>query len=191
METESGRNIALFRFAAVAILILIFIATATTKIWELRIIAERTNVAFTVGSIKSALSMQLAALVSRGELEHLPQFHHSNPIDLFQPDETTPNKYSLPSGISPTNYMGEFFGPPEEQLPGSWYFDLQQSALIYHARFTKYLINDNQRNPELIRFQLQLKYEDTNNDDVYTTGVDYPKSMGLEPLDNYSWRPLE
>ncbi len=155
------------------VLILAFILIAIGKIWSLRIVAEKTGVETLIGTLRSTLSIQLVTHVARHGLKDLEKYHHSNPINYLE--------------APPVNYLGEFDGEPEEPTEGAWYFDTRRNELVYHVRFTDALINESPLNPELLHFQVQMVFRDTDNNGKFDPFVDSPTALGLTPLDNYRW----
>lgn len=167
------RGASLIELIAVVILVLTFIGTATIKIWELRIAAEKTGIEYTLGTLRSALGIQVVTAITRQGVAALGHYEHTNPMQYLE--------------VLPANYLGAFDGEPDKPVAGAWYFDRKQAALVYHVRFAKYLVNDNYRHPELIHFQVQLAYQDANNNGKFDPVVDTPRALNLVPLDNYHW----
>jgi hypothetical protein len=163
----------LIELIAIAVLISTLVVTAVSKIWELRVVAEKTGLETLIGTLRSTLGMQLVAHVAKHGAKGLEQYHHSNPLDYLKEP--------------PTNYLGEFEAGPSEPVEGAWYFDTSEAALVYHVRFAEYLHNDNHRQPELLRFQVQMRYRDANNNGRFDAAVDSPRALGLVALDNYRW----
>lgn len=173
----SQRGASLIELIAIAVLVMAFIGTATIKIWELRIAAEKTGIEYMLGTIRSALGIQVVATITQQGISGLSHYYLSNPMDYLE---------RLPS-----NYLGEFDGPPQAPTVGAWYFDRKQAALVYHVRFAEYLVNDNYRHPELIRFQVQMRYNDVNNNGTFDPAIDAPSALGLVALDHYHWVSLD
>jgi hypothetical protein len=171
------RGVSLIELLAVVVLVLAFIFFATVRIWELRIAAERTGIEYLVGTLRSALGIQLVGHIAREGTARLERFDHSNPIAYLK----TP----------PANYLGAFDTAPEEPVAGAWYFDRKQAALVYRVRFADYLVNDNYRQPELIRFQVQLRYRDANGNGRFEPALDAATGLDLIALDRYRWVSLE
>jgi len=169
----SQRGASLIELIAVVILILAFIGAASVKIWELRIAAEKTGIEYTLGTLRSALAIQVVAALTRKGIGALGRYDHTNPMAYLD--------------VLPANYLGEFDGEPAKPTAGAWYYDRKQAALIYHVRFADYLVNDNYRQPELIRFQVQLAYRDANHNGQFDPAIDTARGINLIALDNYQW----
>jgi hypothetical protein len=165
----------LLEFLVLLILILIFVTIAIGRIWELRISAERVKVEQLIGILKSTLGTELAASVVRHEYPlELGRYQHSNPMALLM--------------VAPKNYLGEFDTAPEKPVPGAWYFNRQEGTLNYRVRFGEDFVGGNPDDPSLIRFQIQLDYDDRNGNGGYDPAIDTPRSLTLVSLDNYRWQ---
>lgn len=176
----------LFRFVILAILILIFIGVATLKIWELRIAAERIGVMHNLGALRSALGIRLSEIVLKEGVPALAQLHLSNPIALLQ-GEGDEAPYNLMAGIAPQNYLGEFTSDEAPQQSGVWYFDLDQKILIYRVIFTDHFISSNEEQPDTVRYQLQVRYHDSNGNGRFDPLSETATGVSIEPQDHYTW----
>jgi hypothetical protein len=164
----------LLEFLVLLILILIFVTISIGRIWELRISAERVNIEQLIGVLKRTLGSQLASSVARrGYPLELGRYQHSNPMALLM--------------VAPKNYLGEFDTTPEEPVPGAWYFNRQEGTLNYRVRFGDDFVGSNPDDPNLIRFQIQLDYDDRNGNGRYEPAIDTPRSLTLVSLDDYRW----
>lgn len=163
----------LFRLLILAILILIFITVAISKIWELRIAAERVGVLQTYGSLQSAVGIKVSERVIHEGIGALVALDRSNPMQLLDPP--------------PVNYLGEFPSREAPLAPGIWYFDTEQKLLVYRVRFSDYFSSDNSHYPDLARYQLRLDYRDRNNNQRFDPTFDNITGLSLQPLDNYRW----
>jgi hypothetical protein len=165
----------LLEFLVLLILILIFMTISIGRIWELRISAERVRVEQLIGTLKSTLGTELATSVVRRETQlELAGYHHSNPMALLV--------------VAPKNYLGEFDTTPEEPVPGAWYFNRSEGTLNYRVRFSEGFLGGNPDDPELIRFQIRLDYDDRNRNGRYDPAIDSLRSIGLVSLDDYRWQ---
>ena len=158
MAQETSPDIRLFKLAALAILILIFVTVATIKIWELRVAAERIGVMHTLGALQSALGIKLGEVVVREGPSALVQLQHSNPMDLLQQGTSDETPYNIQAGIAPSNYLGEFNPAEAPMEEGVWYFDLEQKILIYRVRFVENFRSDNATYPNQARYQLRINF---------------------------------
>lgn len=164
----------LIELAVIVILILTFIVVATSRIWELRISAERVGIEQMIGTLKSALGIELAASVVRKvSQESLAGYHHCNPMTFLDP--------------MPAHYLGEFETAPKEAVGGAWYFNRRDATVEYRIRFSDDLISENPADPALIRYQVQLAYDDLNANGQFDPAVESAAALTLVALDNYQW----
>jgi len=136
--------------------------------------AEKAVMEQTLGTLRSALHLQLASLVVKNRVADIPLLAERNPMEWLVE--------------KPKNYLGEYFDPrPEDVVSGHWYFDLRKRYLIYSvhnaAHFRAASSNSNQ-----IQFQVKLvKRLDVSSEKV--RGVESSEIDGvvLEPVGPYTW----
>lgn len=168
------QDIRLFKFIILATLILIFIAVATTKIWELRIAAERVGVAHTLGSLRSALGMKLGEAIMEEGVAALARLHHSNPMLLWNPP--------------PSNYLGEFHNEQAPETEGAWYFDSDLRTLNYRLLFGDYVDSDHLADPGLLQFRVDLGFDDLNNNKQYDPATENVTGIDIVSVYPYRWK---
>ncbi len=128
--------------------------------------AEKAVMEYTVATLKSALQLQVAALLVRGEEKKIGALARANPVDwLMEP---------------PTGYRGEFRAPQPAVPPGSWYFDATRSELVYVPNIDAHLerLADGSKR---LRFRVRLSFEDPDSE-----GRRFA-AMGVEPVTPYTW----
>lgn len=80
--------------------------------------AEKAAMEQTVGSIRSALNIRMAALIARGRSEDVAKLLEMNPFTLLNDQQK--------------NYAGEHYEvQPDSIPPGSWYYDLKARQAVY------------------------------------------------------------
>lgn len=158
----------------VTVLILIFIVIAARRIWELRIVAEQAAVIHTVGVLQSAIGIQVMERVLRGGLGTVAGMERANPMDYLDPP--------------PANYQ-RLDGPvpPEQLTPRRWYYEPQEGILLYRVDHGEYLETE-LGGPPRIRFQLQLRYDDSNGNGRYDADSESLGGVSLVALEPYGWR---
>ena len=155
------------------ILIAIFIYIAATRIWELRLVAEKTGMEHTIGAIQSALGTTLATIVVKEGVEGIIKLDGSNPMRLLEP--------------TASNYLGELKEPDPTRIAGpAWYFDLSQKLLVYRPMAEEHFVTELD-GPPRARFRLHLSYADTNGNGRYDPGLDHLSGLQLTPLEPYRW----
>ena len=162
-------NLKKIELAVTFVLIFVFIRVVIDAIWELRVQAEKTHVEWMVGTLNSAIGMEIARRAISGGIEALALLDGSNPMDLLEK--------------KPDNYFGTFdevdlehFSIPE----GSWYFDMVQRVLYYKVSQNDDFRTTFQSQPPRIRFSLRTK--------ISAQGVsERLGGIGLVKLDDFSW----
>jgi competence protein ComGC len=161
MPRRAIRGASLLETLLVLALVLVFMLLATQRIIELRHAAERVGVQNTIATLQSALGMQMAVIALQQGMPGLAALHHSNPMDLLDP--------------APVNYQAEQLSQ-DEQAPGSWFFDREARQLVYRLRYPQRLQNSDTGQPDRIRLQLQVFYQDGQ-----------VQRVAIEPLHDYRW----
>jgi hypothetical protein len=80
--------------------------------------SERVAAKQLIGSLRTALAVRSAEVISTTGQAGLVALAHQNPMTWLQ--------------HLPKNYLGEYYSPKKEALPaGNWYFDRSTQALVY------------------------------------------------------------
>lgn len=151
----------------VLILVTIFIWVAADKIWEIRYAAERNGVIHRLGTLRAAIGIQI---VSRAltDLDKLAELDGANPMEWLEP--------------TPENYVGEF---PNDDIELDrayiWYFNNETNTLHYRPGNPE-IFSDLYSNPELLSFQVRLRYSDNNEDGQFNPDVDSVSGLSLIEL---------
>jgi type II secretory pathway pseudopilin PulG len=132
--------------------------------------AEKAAMEYTVGVLKSALQLQVAAMLVRGEERNIESLAGVNPIGwLVEP---------------PPGYRGEFRAPQPAVPRGSWYFDATRNELVYVPNLDsqlKHLADGGRR----LRFRVRLEFapaeRGSEHKRIAFTGV------RIEPVTPYAW----
>lgn len=145
---------------------------AIDRILDYRVDAERAMIKTTVGNIRSALGLEIAARVVRRRSHTINDLENSNPVQLLaQP---------------PGNYLGEIPSDTQVNETGVWYFNTSESALVYRLRFDEYF-RSSLEGPARVRHRIKLVYKDNNQNNRYDRGIDAVTGLDLVPLENYRW----
>jgi type II secretory pathway pseudopilin PulG len=141
----------------------------------LPLIGRAEKVAFeTVQSqIHSALLLEAAQRIARGEANEIFGLSGSNPIDLL----LTP----------PGNYLGSYAWPEHDRLPRRvWYFDERQAHLVYRpgsqadVEFESGLANR-------IELAVEFVYRDRDLDGSFNPSVDRFDGLRLTAAHGFRW----
>ena len=130
--------------------------------------AEKAAMEYTVATVKSALQLQAAAMLVRGEEKNIGALARANPMEwLMEP---------------PAGYRGEFRAPQPAVPRGSWYFDATRNEIVYVPNLDAHLerLSDGSKR---LRFRVRLDFEpkDPDSERKRFTG------MRIEPVTPYTW----
>lgn len=131
--------------------------------------AEKAAMEQTVGALRSAMQLRVAAMLLKGQERNIESLARANPVDwLMDP---------------PPGYRGEFRAPEPEVPPGSWYFDATRSELVYVPNLDAHLQLG--RDATRLRFRVQIEFEPTGPDSTHALGAS--AAMRLVPVTPYLW----
>lgn len=131
--------------------------------------AEKTAMEQTVGALKSALQLRVAAMLLKGQERNIESLARANPIEwLIDP---------------PAGYRGEFRAPEPAVPRGSWYFDATRIELVYVPNLDAHLKSGRGGSP--LRFRVQIEFEPVEPDSKRTRGA--LAATRLVPVTPYVW----
>lgn len=156
------------------IIIGLLMTIALGKLLKIREQAEEASVANVVGSLRSALGMQVAYKIVKQDRAGLLALAGSNPMALLS--------------HAPGTYRGALAKPDPTRIGGhTWYFDERDHALVYRVEYAEHFRSP-LSGPARIRFKIELDYADSNKNGVYDPGIDALQGLDLVPLEHYAWR---
>jgi prepilin-type N-terminal cleavage/methylation domain-containing protein len=173
MRRSTIRGFSLFELVVVIVVIAILAGFLLQRVLPLTGQAERVAFLQTKQQIQSALLLEAAERVVRGESNTLIALTGANPMDLLlQP---------------PGNYVGSGSRLSSEAMPKrSWYFVEDDNLLVYRpgpqARFEA-LEGPSDR----IELRVSFVYQDRDSDGAFNASVDDFDGLRLESLHLYSW----
>lgn len=131
------RGFSLFEMVIAIALIVVLYVTVLERLMPLRGDAEAANVATMAGTMRSALGLEVAALLLDSDISAIEGLPGINPMRYLSE--------------RPENYLGEVNGVAPESLPvGNWYFDAASSELVYLVRYTDYFRTELPGPPRLV-----------------------------------------
>ncbi len=114
----------LFEWGILSCVLLILTGVFLHKVRYLQIKAERLSVQATVDNLRAAVLLY-SAMAENKETAPLAARPGGNPVELLK----------LTTGLKPSDYLGERSGVTfDEIVPGKWYYDRGQGALVYYLR---------------------------------------------------------
>jgi len=143
-RTRSSAGLTLIELVIVVCIIGLLAAALLNRLRFYQEAAEKAAMEYNVGALKSALQLQVAALLVRGEERKIASLAGVNPVAwLAEP---------------PLGYRGEFRAPEPAVPRGSWYFDATRSELVYVPDLDDHLerLADGSKR---LRFRTRLDYE--------------------------------
>ena len=130
---------------AITLVVLLYV-TMLEKLLPLRGDAEAAAVATTVGTIRSALGLEVAARLVDGDLASIEGLKDRNPMTLL--------------AEIPDNYLGEVAGVDPANLPsGHWYYDSAAHQLVYLVRHRDYFRTELPGVPRMV-FRIEVVYNE-------------------------------
>lgn len=163
----------LLELVVVVIAVAILIGVALDRLLPLIGRAQRAAFLQVRSELQSALLLEAAERITRGESATLPELAAANPMALL----LTP----------PANYVGALAeARPEDVPPASWYFDDAAKTLAYrvgtHTRFAA------KGGPDrLIELRVAFVFDDRDADGMFDAVRDDFGGLELEPVHAYDW----
>ena len=146
---------------------------AVDKLLVLKVEAERTAMSQILGSLRSAMSIQVASYISSDNVGELVENISSNPMDWLSE--------------KPEAYIGILDEPdPADVTASTWYFDSYNKYLVYRVSNSEYFSSP-LKGPKRARFRVNLDYTDIDEDGEYSAGVDKIHGLTLKSIEPYKW----
>lgn len=169
----SARGFTLLEFAVVVIAVAILAGFLLERVLPLIGRAERVAFEQVRSQIQSALLLEAAERVTRGEAATLVELAGSNPMALLLKP--------------PGNYLGALDRPDPDSLPRRvWYFDETEGRLVYRpgrqAGFEPAEGPDDR-----IELMIAFVYGDRDGDGRFDPARDEFEGLRLEPVHLYAW----
>ena len=156
----------------IAIIGLLF-TVAVDKLLVLKVEAERTAMAQILGSLRSAMGIQVASHISSDTIEELIESANSNPMDWLSE--------------KPENYIGVLDEPdPADVEIRTWYFDNYNKHLVYRVSSGEYF-KSSLNGAKRARFRVNLDYTDVDEDGEFNQDIDEIHGLTLQSIEPYQW----
>lgn len=118
LTVRRAQGFTLIEFLVVIIIISTLGAVLLDRMWFYQEAAEKAAMEQMAGTLRSALHLQIAGKLIKGQTQAIPGLAEENPMDWL--------------AEQPANYLGERFAPgPGEVAKGNWYYDLKDRQLVY------------------------------------------------------------
>ncbi|KRB84609.1 type II secretion system protein [Noviherbaspirillum sp. Root189] len=155
MQTEKGKattavrsraralGFTLFELILSLMVVSLFAGKLAERFVDYQEQAEKAAMEQTVGSIRSALNIRIAALVARGRSEDAGKLLEINPFTLLNEQQK--------------NYAGEHYDVQADSIStGSWYYDLKARQVVYLVQRSDHFSSSG--GGKAIRFKTELVY---------------------------------
>lgn len=173
MRRSTIRGFSLFELVVVIVVIAILAGFLLVRVLPLIGQAERVAFLNTKQQIQSALLLEAAERVVRGESDTLVSLTGANPMDLLLEP--------------PGNYAGSGSKLSSETMPKrSWYFVEDDNLLVYRpGRQARFEALDGPS--DRIELRVAFVYQDRDSNGAYNASVDDFDGLRLESLHAYTW----
>jgi prepilin-type N-terminal cleavage/methylation domain-containing protein len=167
------RGFSLLELVVVVCAVAILVGLALDRLLPLVGRAQRAAFLQVRSDLNSALLLEAAERITRGEAATLPALAATNPMTLL----LTP----------PANYVGSLEWPDEAEIPrASWYYDERLGRLVYRVgRFTRFAAGSGPA--ELIELEVEFVYQDRDGDGVFAAAGDRFDGLRLKPVHAFDW----
>jgi len=144
MRLKRAHGFTLIEFLVVIIIISTLGAVLLDRMLFYQEAAEKAAMEQIAGTLRSALHLQIADKLVKGQIQAIPHLAEDNPMDWL--------------AEQPANYVGERFGPaPGEVEKGNWYYDLKDRQLVYVVARGGHFM-PNQVGRKEVRYGVRLVY---------------------------------
>ncbi|MBE0596749.1 MAG: prepilin-type N-terminal cleavage/methylation domain-containing protein [Desulfuromonadales bacterium] len=160
----------LIELVVVITIVGVLFLAAIDKYLDLLVDVERTSMEQTLGILRSAVSLQMAGHIVRGEMAAAEAMAGTNPMNYLSE--------------LPKNYLGELDGPdPATIEEGWWYFDRQAGELVYRVSHHAWFETP-QAGPVRARFRIDALLEQVAPAEPTRTAF---VGLTLRPAESYRW----
>lgn len=190
------RNLSKLELIVSILILFLFIGYFSRYMFTVFGKVEKSMIDRTLININTAINYEAAFAVMRKDMDKVNQLTLMNPMDIMTSELNVDNFNQLEQtsliGVNylatiPANYAGAVIDDGDPSLEsGKWYFDQDDRFLFYKLNNSEFFTSDIE-GPARIRFRINLKYIDQNNDNSFNLLVDRFDSIQLQTIDNYQW----
>ena len=173
LDSVKERGFSFLELILVIAIISLLFAVAVDKLLILKVEAERTAMAQILGSLRSAMGIQVASHISNNTVDELIERADSNPMDWL--------------AEKPENYIGVLDEPdPADVEIRTWYFDSYNKHLVYRVSSGEYF-KSSLKGAKRARFRVNLDYTDVDEDGEFNENIDEIHGLTLKSIEPYQW----
>lgn len=167
------QGFSLFEIVVVVLLIGVLMSMAIDRLLVLQVEAEKVSVKHVIGTIDSAVYLQVAEIVLKEGLGSMRKLENTNPMDYL--------------ARLPENYVGVKTGQAaRDVLPASWYFDSVNKTLVYKVENIENFESAIDGTPSII-LKLSLLYRGN----VISSRNGNIQGIKLKSLHDYNWKSVK
>jgi prepilin-type N-terminal cleavage/methylation domain-containing protein len=168
------RGFSLLEMIIVVIAIALLFTVAVNRLLQHRLEAEIVSIEMMLGTLRSAMSIEIARRITRGDVTVLEEASGANPMNYL--------------AETPYNYIGELDNPdPASIEPRQWYFDTSSGLLVYRVLHENYF-DSPLPGPARARFRVRLVYLDRNDNGDFEANIDQIQGLRLVANEPYRWK---
>lgn len=168
-----ARGFTLLEFVIVIVIIAVLAGFLLDRVLPLVGQAERVAFQQVRAQVQSALLLEAAERIARGESRSLSELAGVNPMSLLlQP---------------PGNYLGELSRPRISDLPrAAWYFDDREGRLVYRPG-RQANVEALEGPQDRIELTVSFAFRDRDGDGRFQPSIDHFDGLRLAPVHPFRW----
>jgi prepilin-type N-terminal cleavage/methylation domain-containing protein len=169
----STRGFTLIELVVVVIIVGVIAGFALDRLLPLVGRAQRAAFLQVQSELRSALLLEAAERLTRGQDATLPELAGVNPMTLLLE--------------VPANYLGTLDASANRPLPrASWFYDPHEARLVYTVgRHTRFAAREGPK--DRIELAVSFAFEDRDGDGAYNAAVDDFAGLRLVSVHAYDW----
>jgi len=173
MNARRAGGFSLIELVVVVVAVGVLCGVALDRLLPLIGRAQRAAFVQVRSELQSALLLEAADRITRGEAVTLGELAAANPMTLLLQ--------------APENYLGELDPSAAHSAPGhTWYFDAAQRRLVYRVgRYTRFEPRD--AAADRIALAVHLAYADVDGNGAFDPVRDRFHGLRLDTLTAYRW----
>ncbi|MBW2185553.1 MAG: prepilin-type N-terminal cleavage/methylation domain-containing protein [Deltaproteobacteria bacterium] len=167
------KGFTILELIVVVAVVAILASVSLPKFYRLTLRAEALSAQGMIGQLRSALSMQMARGLYRGD--NLAAWAHDGPRALYPMRDLLLEQ--------PENYLGV---QDNSNKRGSWYDDKFSHELVYVVRNDE-IVNGIAGVPKKVRWHISVIYDERQSDDIETLHAASLLGLVLQPSTPHKW----